>query len=66
MTSFLEWLNRQKDRSDSIGDLARNLGPNPPATYGCLRQYLSGCDADLRALDLAWREYARPKSLMDF
>lgn len=69
MISFFEWLTIQQDRSDDVGDLAKNLAADPNAptkSYGCLRQYLSGCDAEVRALDAAWAEYSRPKSLIDF
>lgn len=65
--SFFEWLMRQRDRSDDVGELARSLASDPNAptrSYTCLRQYI--CEYEIPVLDAAWQEFWKGKTLFDF
>ena len=68
MNDFTSWLAAQADRSDAVGDLARDVRADPGAPTGdasALRSYVarafpaysSGVDDALAALDRAESEY---------
>lgn len=61
---FEEWLDRQRDRDDSVGDLARDVRVDPCWPAGCrivrLHEHLAwwgACEGAHRSLEQAWREW---------
>lgn len=65
---YIEWLNKQRDRKDSLGDLVRkfltdNTDKNMKSWYG-FKHHLEkhgATEAEMRTCEKSWVEYVNRK-----